>query len=255
MQKTIQVTEDYNGKIAIATICREEKKNSLTLDMYRQLTKAIDGFEENEKQRVMIITGNGDYFTSGNDLIDFMGNVDLQPVNSFLSSIQNAKKIIIVAVNGHAIGVGVTLLLHADIILSSEAATFKLPFVDLGLVPEAGSSFLLPELIGKNRTMEWLLFGDAFQASDLKEFGMINRIVKSEFLLDEAISIAQRISDKPPAAVRNTKALVLNQKKLTVTESRKAEGALFVESLKSDEFKEAVQAFTQKRKPDFSKFK
>ena len=254
MQKTIKVTEQYDGKIVITTICREEKKNSLTLEMYRQLTEAINHFEENEKQRVMIITGEGDYFTSGNDLFDFMGDADLQPVENFLSSLQNAKKIILVAVNGHAIGIGVTLLLHADIVLSTEIATFKLPFVDLGLVPEAGSSFLIPELIGKNRTMEWLVLGDALPASDLKEFGMINRIVKKDVLMNEAISIAQRISDKPPAALRNTKALILNNNKLTVSESRKAEAILFSESLQSRESQEAFQAFAQKRKPDFSRF-
>ena len=254
MQKTIKTTEHYDGKIAITTLCREEKRNALTLEMYRQLTEAIDRFEENVKQRVMIITGAGDFFTSGNDLFDFMGDADLQPVGSFLSSLQNAKKIIMVAVNGHAIGVGVTLLLHADLVLSTDIATFKLPFVDLGLVPEAGSTFLIPELIGKNRAMEWLLLGDALQASDLKEFGMINRIVKNDILMDEAMSIAQQISDKPPAAIRNTKSLILKHNKLTVSDSMKAEAILFAESLKSRESQEAFQAFAQKRKPDFSEF-
>lgn len=242
--------------ILTLTIARPEKKNALTVAMYAALADAITGADEDPSVRVILITGSADSFTAGNDLKDFLENPPVDPsspVFQFMHAIAGAKKPVVAAVNGLAIGIGTTMLLHCDLVYAVNTARFQLPFVNLGLVPELGSSLILPALAGRTRAAELLMFGNPFDATTAKDINLINASCAADDLLPMAQKAAADLATKPPAALRKTKAL-LNGDLKTVRERIDAEAKVFGEQLNSDEVKEAIDAFFEKRAPDFSKF-
>ncbi len=176
------------------------------------------------------------------------------PVFRFMHAIAGAQKPVVAAVNGLAIGIGTTMLLHCDLVYAVDTARFQMPFVNLGLVPELGSSLVLPALAGHARAAELLMLGDMFDVSVAKDIGLVNAVCSADELLPTAQGAAKKLALKPPAALRQTKAL-MNADLDTVRARIDAEAKVFSERLNSDEVKEAIAAFFEKRPPDFSKFK
>jgi enoyl-CoA hydratase/carnithine racemase len=236
---------------------RPEKKNALTRGMYQTMADAILGADKDGSTRVILLTGTADCFTSGNDIADFIAihqEVGIKPHNPFLPAISSVQKPVIAAVNGVAVGIGTTMLLHCDLVYAGTKARFQLPFVNLGLCPELASSLLLPRLVGHQRAAELLLLGEPFGAEIARELGLVNAVYPDEALLETAFLKAGQLAAQPPASVRLTKALLKRPIEAAVSQTIEEELALFVELLKSPAAAEAFQAFLEKRKPDFSRF-
>lgn len=248
---------EYREGVLCMKLNRPKKKNAINLAMYSALVDAIKQAEEDPLIRVMLITGTHDCFTSGNDLSDFMDSPvtgPLSPVRQFLSSISQAKKPIIAAVCGYAVGVGTTLLLHCDLVYAGENARFQTPFVRLGLCPEAGSSYLLPKMMGHQRAADLLLSCKSFDAKKAYELGIVNVVCPDEKVFEIALESSQRIATYPPVSVRLAKELMKRGDFNAVRETIELEGRYFRERLSSPEAIEAFRAFLEHREPDFSKF-
>lgn len=235
---------------------RPDRKNALNLAMYESLAKALVDTAEDSSVRVLIITGSNGCFTSGNDLQDFLNGAQLNfsdsPLGRCLWALTTYPKPIIAAVEGVAIGIGTTMLLHCDLVYAHAESQFKLPFAQLGLCPEYASSFLLPRLAGYTKACEWLLLGEAFGAQEAHQYGLVNDLVESP--LQFAHAQATRLASMPPAAVRRSKALLKAPLMPRIREVMLAEAEGFVEALQGPEFAEAASAFFDKRTPDFSRF-
>ncbi len=243
------------GKVLVCRLNRPQKKNALTHVMYTAMGDALECLQNDNAIRVLIFTGSGDSFTAGNDLADFVAgnNSDTEtPVSRFLRLISTATKPVISAVNGLAVGVGVTMLLHCDFAYASPTARFKMPFVDLGLVPEAASSMLVPLLVGPRRANELFLLSEMFAADEAAKMGFVNAVVEGD-VLEHAIEVAQRIASKAPAAIRRSKEL-MRLPSMAISERMAIEGKVFAEQLGTPEFKEAAAAFAERRTADFSAF-
>lgn len=247
---------EIEDSVIIVRLNRQEKKNALTGVMYQGLADALEQLENDPGLHVALITGTKDCFTAGNDLVDFMESSGIagdSPVSRFLRNIANARKPVIAAVNGPAVGVGTTMLLHCDLVYAAPGAKFIMPFVNLGLCPEAGSSFLLPQLIGHRRAAELLMFGDGVNAEQAKEMGLINEIVSVDTYQEYALNKARQLAQQPPQSVRVTKQLMRQGNEEILKSVMKAESEIFSAMLQGPEAKEAFSAFFEKRKPDFSK--
>lgn len=246
------LTSQADGILTIS-INRPDKKNALTSAMYATLADALEAADTDAAVRVILFTGSGGAFTAGNDLQDFLNEPpegDNTPVFRFLRAISTAAKPLIAAVSGVAVGVGTTMLLHCDLVYAAEDAKLSLPFVNLALVPEAASSLLLPAMVGHHRAAELFLLGEPFTAATAKEYGIVNAVVSTDRLLEEAMTAARKIAAKPPTAVRLTKQL-LRHSRGDVAGQMAAEGAHFRAQLKSAEAREAMTAFFEKRPPKF----
>lgn len=234
---------------------RPNKKNALTLEMYGLAAAALKQANADPAIRVVIISGRGDDFTSGNDLADFLSAGDKgaqAALIEFLRALPECNKPVIAAVHGHAIGIGTTLLLHCDLVIASPSTNLQMPFVKLGLCPEFGSSFLLPKFIGQRRATELLLLGKAIDGATALEYGLINEV--SEEPLLSALQQAQVLSDLPAAAVRLCKSLLLKNDKARLLAAIEAEGIEFNQRMQSAEAIEAMTAFMERRDPDFRQF-
>ncbi len=235
---------------------RPEKKNAITVAMYDAMAAAIGEAERDPGVRVIQFTAAGEAFTAGNDLGDFMSNPptsETSPVFKFLFALASAIKPIVAAVDGIGVGIGLTLLLHCDLVYASERAKLRAPFVDLGLVPEAASSLLLPRLIGHQRAAELLLLGETLTAARAHELGLVTAVVPAAELAARALDACKRLAAKPPAALRLTKQLLKEAGHQAVPERIRHEAVHFGHQLASAEVKEAISAFFEKRTPDFSK--
>ncbi len=244
-------------RIARIELDRAEKKNAITAGMYQAMADALRAAESDREVRVILIHGKPDCFTAGNDLKDFLERPpsgDHSPVFQFLQGISTATKPLVAAVAGPAVGIGTTMLLHCDFVYAAPNARFQMPFVTLGLVPEAASSLLLPMLAGYQRAAELLLLGKPFTAEKAHAAGIVTEIVPEGDLLDHALEVAAGIAALPPSSLRMTKALMKARYASTVVEAMGNEGEKFRAQLGSAEAKEALTAFFEKRKPDFSKF-
>lgn len=250
MSEHIKVSTD-NG-IRTIRIERPEKKNALTQAMYAALAEAIKDGEGDDAVRVFVLTGTGDVFTAGNDLADFLkvGDIAASPAADFLRLLSTAAKPVVAAVNGAAIGIGVTMLMHCDLVVAAEDARLQLPFINLALVPEAASSLLLPRLAGHHRAAELLMLGEPFDAQFGREIGLVNRVAPAAAVEAVATDLATRLADKPAAALRQTKALLKTEGD-DVAARLGTEFAAFSECLSSPELKEAVAAFFERRPPNF----
>ncbi|HEY6306368.1 MAG TPA: crotonase/enoyl-CoA hydratase family protein [Candidatus Angelobacter sp.] len=235
---------------------RPEKKNALSVAMYAAMADALENADGNASVRAIIIAGTDGCFTSGNDVMDFLQNPPAgsdSPVIRFLQALSTASKPVIAAVTGVAVGIGVTMLLHCDLVYAADIATFQLPFVNLGLVPEGASSMLLPRLMGHQRASELLLLGEKFDARSAHEIGLVNALVPANELAGLVQQRAAALAAKPPASLRMTKAL-LKREPESIPARMTEEGRYFSRQLVSPEAREAMEAFMQRRKPDFSRF-
>lgn len=243
--------------VATLTLNRPEKKNALTVEMYQALVDALARAEADPKARVIRLRATGDAFTSGNDLGDFMNTPPAgkdSPVFALLTALVDLQKVLVAEVRGAAIGIGTTLLFHCDLVYAAQSARLQMPFVNLGLCPEGGSSYLLPRFLGQAKAAELLLFGDAFGAEEAARLGIVNQVFADE---DLAAAVGQRVAalvQKPAASLRATKALLRQEERAALREAMWKEGALFLERLASPEAAEAFTAFFEKRKADFSRF-
>ncbi len=222
---------------------RAEKKNALTLAMYTAAAEAID--EASAEGRCVVIGSTSEHFTAGNDLMDFMSNPPTgtdSPVYRFLMSLRRCETPVLAAVDGFAIGIGTTLLFHCDLAWAKETAKFKMPFVDLGLVPEAGASTILPAMVGHRKAAELLYFSDFFGADVAEEAGIINGVVDGD-VMGFVTQMAHELADKPAEALRLTKGLLRQSDDARVEAAMEAEARLFVERLQSEEFMKVVASF------------
>lgn len=257
--KSDQILTKIENKVIHIILNRPEKKNALTRAMYAGLANAIEQGENDKNVRVVLIYSNGDSFCAGNDLKDFQ-NIDHfksseeRPTALFMQGLMKAKKPIIGAIHGYAIGIGSTMLLHFDLLYATPDAKFQFPFAKLGLVPEFGSTFNLPELIGKFRAAELLFFGDFFTGEEARKIGMVNKLFVKEELIEKATKIAEQLAERPPTALRSTKELLKKYHKSILEKLMPEEGVEFMRRQVSPEAQEAFKAFFERRKPDFSKF-
>ena len=249
------IQTDFQDGIAHIRIHRPDKKNALTLDMYTAMADALEKADADEGIRALFLTGTGNCFTSGNDILDFIQSPPTgedSPVGRFLAAITQARKPLVAAVNGLAIGVGTTMLLHCDLVYAASEARFQMPFVNLGLCPEAGSSMLLPRMIGHQRASELLLLGDPFSAEQAREMGLVNAVFPAAELEEGALARARQLAAKAPKALQISKALLKGQQAEALEAAMQAEFEHFSALLKGPEAAEALSAFMEKRKPDFS---
>lgn len=243
-----------NDRILEVVIERPDAKNALTVDMYDRLTDAFMQARDDDDVRVAVLRGAGGVFTAGNDLADFIQNPPTSedsPVYRFLRAVIDFPKPLIAAVDGWAVGVGTTVLLHCDLVYASARAKFKMPFVDLAVVPEAGSSLILPRMLGHQKAAELLFFSETFNAEQAAEFGIVNDIFPADELIEQVRARAARLVTKAPESLRQTKALLKGCQSKSLDETMQVEAELFISRLASDEFKEAVSAFFEKRTPEF----
>jgi enoyl-CoA hydratase/carnithine racemase len=257
MSSTDQIQSELCDGILTLRINRPDKKNALNLAMYQALADDLKLADSDDTVRVILISGSDECFTSGNDLTDFLTAPPTgpeSPVMQFLIAISEARKPIVAAVNGAAVGVGVTMLLHCELVYAGSGASFQMPFVNLGLCPEAGSTLLLPKLMGHQRAAELLLMGETFSADKACSLGIVTEVYPDGDVLAFARGRALQLAAQPAAAVRLAKNLLKRDYAPRLRETIAEEGAQFVARLKSPEAAEALQAFMQRRKPDFSRF-
>ncbi|MGC2696401.1 MAG: enoyl-CoA hydratase [Candidatus Angelobacter sp.] len=242
----------------VLSICmnRPEKKNALTGAMYIAMIDALRQADSDPAVRVILITGTRDCFTAGNDLVDFANARpgESSPAILYLETLAAAQKPVVAAVSGVAVGIGTTMLLHCDLVYAASSARFQLPFVNLGLCPEAGSSMILPALMGRPRATELLFFGEPFDAETAHELGIVNQVLDESELLSKASGRAQQLAEKPPAALRTAKALLKHGTTAAIADAMARETHQFATLLQGPEAREAMAAFMLRRKPDFSKF-
>ena len=255
MSETVLI-EQTDGVFHIE-MARPDKKNALTADMYRIMADALAAAEADPAVKVILISGAGGNFTAGNDLADFLGNPPMTedaPVFRFISGFARLQKPFVAAVEGVAIGVGTTMLLHCDLAYAGSSARFALPFANLGLVPEAASSLLLPLRAGHARAAEMLMLGEPFSAQVALELGIVNAVLPDASVLDQAFERCRKLTTQPTASLRLTKQLMKRGQQALIDETMRVEAEIFRQRLVSGEAKDAFAAFFEKRKPDFSRF-
>jgi len=233
---------------------RPDRKNALTAEMYAAMADALEAAEADPGCRVALFLGTDGIYTAGNDIKDFLETPpvsDDAPVGRFIRFLARTDLPLVAAVDGPAVGVGTTMLLHCDFVHVTETAMLQMPFVDLALVPEAGSSFLLPRLMGHAKAAELLLLGKRFDGREAVDLGIANHLTPAGELEAAAYETARALAAKPPRAVRTTKAL-MRQSEDHLRHAMERESKAFGEGLHSAEAKEAFSAFLEKRKPDFS---
>jgi enoyl-CoA hydratase/carnithine racemase len=243
--------------VATITIDRPDKKNAITGAMYESLVAHLRQAAGDRSVRAILFTGAGTAYTSGNDLKDFGDPRFAQPdspVLTFMQTLATCEKPAIAAVNGLAVGIGVTMLLHCDLVYASETATFSMPFVNLGLVPEFASTLLLPAIAGRVRAAEKLLLGKPFVAAEAVVMGIANAVLPAAELLPHAQTVARRFNDLPPGSVRDTKRLLREAWGSAIRDTILREASSFGPRLAGAEAREAIAAIIEKRTPDFSKF-
>ena len=245
-----------NGVLTV-TLNRPDKKNAITQAMYAALSEATERARTDDAVRVLLFRAEGDSFSAGNDIGDFIalgaqaaGPLDLS-VFRFLKALADLDRPAVAAVKGRAVGIGLTLLLHCDMVVVAEDALLSAPFVNLALAPEAASTLLLPQVIGHQRAFELFALGQAIDGRTAQAWGLANRCVPADQVEATASELAAQIAARAPNSIRRTKALMRDAEALW-TIMRK-EGEVFGSQMKSPEAMEAFMAFTQKRAPDFSK--
>jgi enoyl-CoA hydratase/carnithine racemase len=250
------LVENRKG-ILIATFNRPKKKNALTHAMYARLVELLELARTSDDVRALCLCGAGGCFTSGNDLMDFLSNPpkdENSPVLQFIHGLIDFNKPLIAAVEGPAIGIGTTMLLHCDLIYASDTAVFQMPFTKLALCPEAASSYLLPRVIGLQRATELLLTSRSINAETALEWGLITEVLPGESFSAAVENRLEALAALPPEALRATKALIRRPDVEQIHEAAHQEAFLFAQRLASGEAAEAMQAFLERRPPDFSRF-
>jgi enoyl-CoA hydratase/carnithine racemase len=238
------------------TLNRLERKNSITSAMYGAMADAIEQAASDPATRVVVLQGHETVFSAGNDIGDFLNKPPAgadSPVFRFLRGIAAFPKPLVAAVCGPAVGIGTTMLFHCDLVYAGDNAAFSMPFVNLGLCPEAGSSLLVPQMLGYHRAAEALLLGEPFMAEAALEVGLVNRVVPPMEANGVARSVACKLAAKPPSSLAETKRLMKKNLQQAVLQQMADEGASFGRMLGEPAAREAFGAFMDKRKPDFSR--
>jgi enoyl-CoA hydratase/carnithine racemase len=235
---------------------RPAKKNALTSSMYASLAELLDGASRDESVHVVLLHGAGDSFSAGNDLEDFMKNPPAasgSPQERFTTALINFDKPLIAAVHGAAVGSGATMLAHCDFVYAADGARFLLPFVNLALVPELGTSYSIPARAGYLAAAELFLLGTPFGAQRAAEVGLVSRVVSEDSLLSTAMETARALAEKPPVALRACKRLLKQGSREQTAAAVKIENQEFSSRVRSAEAREAMTVFLEKRRPDFTK--
>src|SRR6266849_8337995 len=202
---------NVKDRIALVRLCRPEKKNALTAAMYLDLARALNRADQDPEVRVIVLTGTEGVFTSGNDLNEFVDNPVVGPNGAFFQffgALSGVTKPLVAAVDGLAVGIGATMLLHCDLVFATRRARFQFPFVNLGVVPEAASSLLLPRIVGSAFAAELMLFGEMFDAERAHQLGLVNSVVPDETLEKFTLTRARTLASKPAGAIRLIKHLL-----------------------------------------------
>ena len=245
----VEITREGAGQIV--RMNRPDKKNAITRAMYAAMAGALTAGDADPAIRVHVILGVPGAFSSGNDLADFMavatGGEGGMEVYDFLLALATARKPVVSGVDGIAVGIGTTINLHCDLTLATPRTEFRTPFVDLGLVPEAGSSLLAPAVLGRQGAFALLALGEGFSAERAKAAGLIHAVVPEDALEAETLAAAARIAEKPPEALRIARDLMLGDRDALVARIRE-EGAHFRARLKSNEARQAFMAFMIRKK-------
>lgn len=247
-----------NGLVRTIRFNRAGKKNAITRAMYSAMAEALETANTADV-RVVIIAGSDGVFSAGNDLVDFMeapphiGGGDMPPVERFMRALMGCETPVIAAVDGLAVGIGTTLLLHCDLVYATKRAVFSTPFVNLALAPEFGSSQLLPGIVGRAVASELLLLGAKWDSEKALAKNLVTDLLPQDDFEAAVVEIAQKLAGLAPGAVKTAKMLI-NQPAEDLIARIEREGGLFADQLRSDEFKEAATAFMERRAPDFSKF-
>src|SRR5438552_7026325 len=252
------IISERSGSILRVELNRPERKNAMTSAMYITLADLLNDAAKDDQIRVVLWHGAGDSFSAGNDIQDFLKNppgAGESPQARLIQALIDFDKPIVVAVQGAAIGGGTTMLTHCDFVFAGENAKFQLPFVNLALVPEFGSSFTFPARAGYLRAAELILTGQSFDARRAEELGLVTRVVPNQELLAIATDTAQKLAQKAPAALQACKRLMKQSTREQVERAVKLENEEFSERVRSAEAKEAFTAFLEKRPPNFSRIK
>ena len=235
------------------TLARPERRNAITIAMYTALAEAIESAAHDENVRVITLEGQGQDFAAGNDLEDFLAAAprmsDEIPVWRLLRALATCETPIVAAVHGNCVGIGTTMLLHCDLVVADETARFSMPFVDLGLVPEAASSLLFPRLAGRRNAARYLLLAEAFGVEEARSIGLVSHVAAPGTLGSELDRLVSALLAKPPEALRQTQRLLRYEMSGEILERMKIEGSLFAERLNSSEVKQAISAFFEQRRP------
>lgn len=249
-------TELADGVLTV-TLARPEKKNAITQAMYAALSDATERARTDDAVRVLLFRSEGDSFSAGNDIADFIaiGSQTGEPLDMsvfrFLKALAELDKPAVAAVRGRAVGIGLTLLLHCDMVVVAEDALLSAPFINLALAPEAASSLLLPAVLGHQRAFEIFALGEPIDGRTALAWGLANRAVPADQVEATALDLAGKLAARAPNSIRKTKALMRDSERLWALMQR--EGEAFGSQMKSPEAMEAFMAFSQKRAPDFSK--
>lgn len=250
------LTELADGVLTV-TLNRPDKKNAITQAMYAALSEATEQARTDDAVRAVLFRGEGDSFCAGNDIADFIaiGSQTGEPLDMsvfrFLKALADLDKPAVAAVRGRAVGIGVTLLLHCDMVVVADDALLSTPFVNLALAPEAASTLLLPAIIGHARAFEMFALGEAIDGRTAAAWGLANRSVPAGDVEVAAAGLAAKLAARAPNSIRRTKALMRDAEALWIR--MQTEGRVFGDQMKSPEAMEAFMAFTQKRAPDFTK--
>ena len=237
---------ERHGAVLALTMNRPERRNAITVAMYAALADAIEGAASDETLRLITLEGAGKDFTGGNDLADFMADTpggDDIPVWRLLRALAVNPVPLIAAVHGNSVGVGTTMLFHCDLVLAEAGTRFVMPFVDLGLVPEAASSLMLPRLAGRRRAARYLLLGEPFGVEEAHDFGLVSHRVPLGGLSDALAAVVEQLLSKPPEALRLTQRLLRGEDKAEILERMELENNLVTQRLQSDEVRNAIAAF------------
>jgi len=250
----------YGTEQGVATISfdRPAKKNAITAEMYELFVARLADAAADRDVRAVLVMGAGGVFTAGNDLKDFsnpkFAAAD-SPVLTFMQGLASFEKPVVAAVQGLAVGIGVTMLFHCDLVYAADDATFSMPFTSLGLVPEFASTVLMPQVAGRVRAAEKLLLGKPFPAHEAVVMGLANAVLPAGEVVAHAQKVARMFNVLPPGAVRDTKKLLRHATAAEVREAILREASYFGPRLAGDEAREAIAAILEKRPPDFSKFR
>jgi enoyl-CoA hydratase/carnithine racemase len=252
----VTIQTETSQAIARIQIVRPERKNAITAEMYAALAQAVLAAEGDDSVRTILLHGQHDVFTAGNDVEDFLRRPPRDadaPVFRFMAALAGASKPVAVAVNGVAVGIGATMLLHCDLVYCADNSRFSFPFVNLGLCAEFGSSLLLPLSAGYHRAAEKLLLGEPLAAEEALDMGLVNRILPPGEVFDYARRQCERLGKLPPDAVRETKRLMKSGWRAAVDKAIADENAVLHRLIAGPHAREAFQAFVERRAPDFSK--
>lgn len=257
---TQHITSEMQDRVLVLRINRPEKKNALTQAMYGALADHFTRANGDSAIRAVLVTGTADCFSAGNDMVDFLNASsqfkefkDSQTARLMLA-LYDFGKPVVAAVNGPAIGIGTTMLLHCDFVYAGRSARFQMPFVNIGICPELASSLLIPLLVGQRRASELLLLGEAFGADAAKEYGLVNDVTEDAATFERALETARRAAAMPPQSLRTAKKLMREAQDAQVRAAHEREIAALTPAVLGAEAREAFSAFVQKRKPDFSAF-